>query len=650
MKKLIFTLLLLVPIFAIYPQVTINVPGDYATIQEAIDAANNGDIVLVADGTYLENINYRGKAITVASHFLIDDDVTHIENTIIDGSQPSHPDSGSVVFFNSGEDTNSVLCGFTITGGTGTIAFVFNVDVRLGGGIIVLQSGATIKNNIIESNVIQFVQNALGGGIAALSESAHNFIIENNIIRNNSTTSANVQVLGGGIYCINGIGSVRIVNNMIIDNTITAPNFAFGGGIGPYGNENYFIINNVIAGNIVNAPDGASGGIDYFNRSFTVRNNLIVNNSAPFGGGIGIEFTTNEANLGSRISYDTEMLAKGDNHQSSIQGVPLLENNTIINNTATIEGGGISVLGPVTPVLMNSIIWGNTAPQGQQISGTADVQYSDVEGGYTGVGNIDSDPLFYTNEFYFLTSSSPCIDAGNPDPIYNDIEYPVSSGDPLPPAQGSLRNDMGHIGGPVSNWGYAPWPIPVELTSFTAISQYGKVILNWTTATEINNLGFEIERKIISNETNGEWILVGFREGYGTTTEPRDYYFVDDVSGITENSLAYRLKQIDFDGSYEYSDEVLVGNPAPINYSLAQNYPNPFNPVTTINYNLPLKSQVELVVYNTLGEKVIQLVNGEKEAGSYSVKLNANSLSSGIYFYKLQAGDFIKTKKMILMK
>jgi hypothetical protein len=188
--------------------------------------------------------------------------------------------------------------------------------------------------------------------------------------------------------------------------------------------------------------------------------------------------------------------------------------------------------------------------------------------------------------------------------------------------------------------------IPVELTSFTAIAQSDYVELKWTTATELNNLGFEIERKL----DNSDWDRIGFVEGHGTTTSPIEYSYSDDIKNITANSLAYRLKQIDFDGSYEYSDEVLVGNPAPSDYALHQNYPNPFNPVTIINYSLPLKSQVELVVYNTLGEEVIQLVNEEKEAGSYSVQLNATGLSSGIYFYQLQAGSFVETKKMVLMK
>ena len=192
--------------------------------------------------------------------------------------------------------------------------------------------------------------------------------------------------------------------------------------------------------------------------------------------------------------------------------------------------------------------------------------------------------------------------------------------------------------------------IPVELTSFTASITQGNVHLNWTTATELNNLGFEIHRKIIREEIEGEWVTIGYREGAGTTTEPQEYSYVDDISSIPATSLAYRLKQIDFLGSYEYSDEVFVGNPAPVDYAIQQNYPNPFNPVTTISYSLPVKSQVDLVIYNTLGEKVNQLVKEEKEAGNHQIEFDATTLPSGVYFYRLQAGSFVETKKMVLLR
>ena len=197
--------------------------------------------------------------------------------------------------------------------------------------------------------------------------------------------------------------------------------------------------------------------------------------------------------------------------------------------------------------------------------------------------------------------------------------------------------------------------IPVELTSFTASTSKGTVTLNWTTSTETNNLGFEIERNIIQSESDGEWITIGFKEGHGTTTEIQNYQFIDNISDIQATSLSYRLKQIDYDGSYEYSDEVLVDNPAPVDYALQQNYPNPFNPSTMIRYEIPGQARndnmlVVLKVYDVLGNEIATLVNEEKPAGTHEVKFSATALPSGIYFYRIQSGVFIQTKKMILLR
>lgn len=189
--------------------------------------------------------------------------------------------------------------------------------------------------------------------------------------------------------------------------------------------------------------------------------------------------------------------------------------------------------------------------------------------------------------------------------------------------------------------------IPVEITSFAAQLNGNHVILQWQTATETNNQGFEIERK----RSTDIWERVGFVEGHATSTEPQDYNFNDDISNVKAVSLIYRLKQIDFDGSFEYSDEVEVINSAlPDKFSLSQNYPNPFNPSTTIDFSIPVKSNVVLKVYDVVGNEVATLVNEERSAGTYNVNFNAKSHSSGVYYYTLKTENFTQTKKMILMK
>jgi hypothetical protein len=202
--------------------------------------------------------------------------------------------------------------------------------------------------------------------------------------------------------------------------------------------------------------------------------------------------------------------------------------------------------------------------------------------------------------------------------------------------------------------------VPVELVSFSASVAANIVTLEWNTATELNNHGFEIERSLdIINLPDGEagWRTIGFREGKGTTSEPQQYSYSDIFSGIESSKLYYRLKQIDFNGTFEYSDFVEV-EIAPSTFALSQNYPNPFNPSTSISYQLPVKSFVKLEVYDVLGNKVLTLVNEEKPAGSFKVELDGISLQSGVYFYRLQAGDpssgsgqsFVETKKMLVLK
>lgn len=192
--------------------------------------------------------------------------------------------------------------------------------------------------------------------------------------------------------------------------------------------------------------------------------------------------------------------------------------------------------------------------------------------------------------------------------------------------------------------------VPVELISFTGRSERGKVMLEWSTSTETNNLGFEIERKTLNRQGDGEWIRIAFREGAGTTTETQNYKYIDELSSISATSLQYRLKQIDYDGTHDYSKVVSINNIAPVKFGLSQNYPNPFNSITVLRYSLPTKSKVELIVINSIGEEIVTLLQDTKEAGNYEVIWNAEGLPSGVYFYRLQASNYTETRKMILMK
>jgi hypothetical protein len=186
--------------------------------------------------------------------------------------------------------------------------------------------------------------------------------------------------------------------------------------------------------------------------------------------------------------------------------------------------------------------------------------------------------------------------------------------------------------------------VPVELLSFIASISDNNIVLDWQTATELNNYGFEIQRQ----DEDDNWETLAFVNGNGNSTTPKSYSYTDNYP-TGETKIRYRLKQIDFNGQYKYSGEVEVSY-VPKEFALYQNYPNPFNPTTKIKYTLPVESNVTIEVFDILGNRVKTLIQEKQEAGTNEVEFNAGNLVSGVYFYQIQAGTFTQTKKMILMK
>jgi predicted outer membrane repeat protein len=606
------------------------VPSQYATIQSAINASVHGDTVLVSDGTYYENINFKGKRIVVASTYASTGDTSHISNTIIDGSHATNPDSGSVVYFISGEDTNSVLCGFTVRGGSGTRLLAYN---SVEGGGVLCMSGARLVQNMITGNNISGA-NIYGGGVAAeegqmlimeqnvvngnrlnggwavgagvgvygmegiirgniISDNtatsqgagsashggglwceAGNFVVDDNLIARNKALAPNATQnpsYGGGFVAVNG--NMDICNNRIVGNVIQSSGSmrAYGGGIsllavstselGEMVVSGNYIASNTVIGGSSGALLSSGGGISSIDQRPWVNNNIIVKNSAPYGGGFGAikYYTAGSSGDGPVVvkrggdRTGTERAKRTPVQTRLLLDAPVLINNTIAYNRATVNGGAIASVGSWTPKVINTIAWGDTGMQ-EVYGGGVRVLFSNIQGGWpSDSGNIDVDPLF-VDTTYRLSDYSSCIGAGRDSVLIGGVLYRVPSlcfyGSPRPNPAGSHP----------------------------------------------------------------------------------------DI-GACENPRAIPLTGVDDQPSS-----------VPTAFALQQNYPNPFNPSTSISYQLPVAGQATLKVFDVLGREVATLVNEVKQPGTYSVQWNAPGMASGVYFYRLVAGEFQSIKKMIVLK
>jgi len=667
----------------------IHVPGDQATIQDGINFASDGDTVLVADSTYYENIRFFGKAITVASEFIMDSDTNHISNTIINGSQPINPDHGAVVIFMNGEDTTSILNGFTITGGTGLEI----AGQRMGGGISCYQCGAKILNNKIINHEISYAGLIAGGGISCYIDNGETWtVIENNIISGNSCTS-DVQSMGGGIAVAS---HARIVNNSIYNNHCYAPALnalTEGGGLFI---ESYALLDSVIVeyneifDNTLESEYCRGAGICVSKSFLNLSNNTINNNSTTgtycYGSAIRLVYIDGEINIENNLIYENK-------HQSENVGLAAIylyyvqnadskvtiKNNSIYNNLATGTGTNfwgtaiwLRELGDFLVVIDGNIIKGN---KGLDASGF----YSHSSFNYQLINNV-----FLGNEVdrYGGAIYSRLASKGEDDLFPLPGWLSVSTTEKLKNTEkqenkGSFRPLIANntiVGNHAGIFGGAVY---LSVTHDSLCPVFINNIFKDNTA---DSLDFDVHHNgdeellfsynnIDLSRISGNWA--------GTGNIGGDPGFIDTLFHIDEYSLCchagidsvlheekwYSCPITDYEGQprpmpYTFmpdigADEVDEGTGIPNlpedHSSISMNiYPNPCSNQTIIQFIIPESELVTLSIYDITGKRLETILSEKLHKGDHKINWNAQNLNEGIYFFRLETNTGSIVQKVVI--
>jgi hypothetical protein len=479
-------------------------------------------------------------------------------------------------------------------------------------GIATWGGDATANNFIILNNEIY-------AGVRGVTT----LYLKNCEIRGNTINLIPANITGGnnvynqGIYITGGSGTLNITENVINCLNPTAVASAYIAGIAFAGNsesgEDWFNISN----NMINMGAASETrniyGIGlvstlYMGNLKLYHNTIVVNEMATTIASYGIG---NLATSTGAVNID-------------------LKNNIIINkHTGNVGSSAIGLI-PAASVLTSNY---NNLYSLKNLVNKAGTLYADLPAWQAAGQDANS----VSKEVFFVSATDLHLTGAS----NGDVDL---IGWPLAEVTKDIDGDNRDERFPYMGADEAPIVLPVELTAFSAKAVDGGIQLSWTTATEMNNSGFEIERKSTS-----EFVKIGFVTGKGTSVLPVSYSFVDN--GLEAGVYYYRLKQIDFNGTSTYSNVVEADLSMPIAFGLNQNYPNPFNPATTIKFQIAEPVNVTLTVYNALGAEVAVLIDNQLTTpGQHTVQFNASKLASGTYIYRLTAGSFVETRKMVLMK
>jgi hypothetical protein len=614
----------------------IHVPADYPTIWQGIDAAIPGDTVLVADGLYYEQIDFEGKKpLMVASLFLIDGDKSHIANTIIDASYPFDPDFASVVYFDEGEDTTTVLCGFTIQNGRGTYT-PDNLDDRQGGGIWISDAGAKIIHNRITHNTLDDRQplNGMsvdGAGIGTKwADGNYWVVIANNIIDSNTCISQYDYAWGAGV---SSSYNTRLTNNIITHNICSGQSGASAQGAGiAIGQEAawtspvvFIAANNTITHNYSYAQDNfataagvVSDDVQVVFSGNEVSDNAVTSGVANDGGVAGLYLF--RAAPGSVVNDNvfkgnTSNVWSGGLHldvDEILDNTVLVSNNYFINNKAQ-WGGAFSTL-DVPVIMQNNVFSGN---------------YAVYDGGAIYIWNyfgttLDHLAVLINNTFSEnradYTGGAVFSDAGNP-LIVNSI----------------LWQDTAWTGNEIYSYGANSTEVAYSNIDLDEIT--GEIIDG---GGNINEDPAFLDLVLLNTEPWSPCVEAGI-PSYTCSHGEQVFAPDHDILGVSRPvGGGYDM------GAYElaYSGVGIPDIQAGLPFYI---WPNPFSSTINFSYTLVEPSQVIIRVYDNFGRLVAELVNAFQEKGQQQIEWNAWNLLAGIYYYRLNAGNCAVTGKIIKM-